>query len=261
MSPETRSYTWKQKSHIIPQPPLDAFPAFGQLPLELRRMIWLFGSIIEKPPALIRICQFHNPHEGSRWIENIPVRYRMPVVSWVCQESRQVVLKEYMPLHIENAPIGNYETRNYTIFFHRFSGILFLQIDQLNYKPDFRFLNSNEEFYACLRHLRLDARWIRWRDPLQNRVYDEVDSIRYLLNETQKFPRLESLSILIGKDRLIICEKTVQHVLKQMPEWPLRHVSYDNWEWAKQPSINQKRSNFTAAQSTSPPSNMKAYCI
>lgn len=257
MPPVTRSYTRKQNPPAVPQPPLEAFPAFSHLPIELRLMIWSFGLIIDNAPALIRICQFDNP-QGLRGKENIPVGHKTPVISWVCKESREVVLKEYIPLHIENVPVANYKRRNYTIFFHRLSGILFLRVDQFN-KPDFGFINSNKEFYACLRHLRLDARWISWRDSFQDQVYGiryEVDSIRYLLNEAQKFPRLESLGLLIDEDdRLAIREKTVRRALKQMPEWPLRCVSRDNWKWARLPSVYQKRSNFNSAQSTSPLSN------
>jgi hypothetical protein len=152
-----------------------------------------------------------------------PHGYLPSVAFRVCKESRQIALHEHELLYIENPELDGFSKQEYTIFFKCFSDIFYLHIEQQQIRPDFHFLDSNQNFYACLRHLRLDTSWILLIRTPEARVA----SIHYLLDEAQKFSQLESLGLYLDDHYRPVERKTLQDALEDRLEWRLTHVSFE----------------------------------
>jgi hypothetical protein len=197
---------------------------FPHLPPELCQEIWL--DVIYSP-SIIEI-KLHQ--RTAAWLTPqdktiaVPVRNSKHVALNTCRESRRIALREYKILFIENPKFEYYEDRrdkDYQLFFNCHSDILYLRMKGLTW-PNFRFRDLGEDFYLCLRYLKLDTRWLM--DSFDRQT--QVGNIHSVLREIQKFSGLESL-ILQGCTKKIVQDalKEILQGRQEPTEWRITRIS------------------------------------
>lgn len=129
--------------------------------------------------------------EAAPRTDTSPHGYLPSVAFQVRKESHQITLYEYKVLLIKNSNPDALSKTDHTILFRRPSEVFYLYIEQVQFRPDFHFLDSNQNFYACLSHLELNSNLILLIRTLEARVV----SIHYLLDEVEKFSKFESVSL------------------------------------------------------------------